>query len=75
MIENISDFGNIIDIYNINNKIVYSLNTESSFPHIIYNQTKNLKLRIHYRREYEKTKLANLKMVNYIAVRHREKHV
>ena len=41
MIENISDFGNIIDIYNINNKIVYSLNTESSFPNIYSRIRKN----------------------------------
>jgi hypothetical protein len=62
------NLGNIIDIYNIDNKITYSLSTIDKFPPAI--TSKMIEQKTHMgakRKKYEKNKQKGLKIVNYIS--------
>jgi hypothetical protein len=80
-----SQIGNIIDIYNINNKMKYSLNKLDLFPPILKDPKyienckektpdypKAFKLR---RNLFEKEKDTGMKMISYIATRQKQKHL
>lgn len=69
--------GNITDIYNINNKMEYSLNKMDNYPSFI-KETENNKKRkafIKIRKEFEKNKNNGLKTINFIANRQKQKHI
>lgn len=81
-----TDIGNITEVFNINNELKYSLSKLDTFPSIIKDQTnekskdainydKIIANNIKYRKEYEKQKESNMKIVNYIAIRQRNKHL
>lgn len=76
---------NIIDVYNSNIQMKYSLNLLELYPPII-KDTKFLEngvektppymdIFIKNRKEYEKKKMKGLKVVNFIAVRQKQKHL
>ena len=79
--------GTIIDIYSYENEMKYSLSQYETFPDIIkyynyYDDNNNVKeavvvnqVRKSIREEVEQSKLQNLDMVNYIALRHTQKLV
>lgn len=77
--------GNIIDVYNIKNPLQFSLNALNEYPPILKDPKyiKNNKVvtpeypkRFKKRRElYEKEKEKGFKMVNYIAVRQKQKYL
>lgn len=83
------DVGNIVEVYNINNKLQYSLNTSSQFPpELINNQSvvngkvindpklkQDINTHTKSRVAYEQEKMRGMKVVNYIATRQREKHI
>ena len=74
--------GNIIEAFNINNKLTYSLTKLDTFPEII---TKTIIVDkkvirdytglINLRKAYENKKESGMKVINYIANRQKEKHV
>ena len=77
---------NIIDVYNINNPMKYSLNALDLYPPTLLAPKKlingveappkiTLKPFIDDRKLYEKKKLSGLKVVNYIAARQKQKHL
>ena len=76
---------NIIDVYNINNPLTYSLNQLDKFPPVIKTPRyiKNKKEMIPYyikihntlRKEFEKEKSQGMVMVNYIANRQKHKNL
>ena len=81
------EIGNITEVFNINNKLTYSLTTQDKFPTIIKTskgiingKETTLKTNEAYikrnkeRITYEKQKDDGMKIVNYIATRQREKH-
>lgn len=79
--------GVVTDVYVYNNEMKYSISKFEKFPEIIktvkyYDTNKNIveipevrKIREKNRDEYEKQKIQNLEMVNYIAMRHNQKLV
>ena len=80
--------GTITDIYIANNELKYSINKYDTFPEVMkyikYTDPTTGKLienkditkkRKDNREEYEQSKLHNLEMVNYIAMRHSQKLV
>ena len=72
--------GNIIDIYNVNNDMKYSINKLSDFPRYIKElnsatQQYDLKNDIIERKKFEKEKLNRLKIVNYISKRQKTKYI
>lgn len=75
-----NNIGDIIDIYNINNELTYSINALSQFPPQLlvseYNKKNNkdpTKFFIEARKLYEKEKDEGFKTINYIAIRQKEK--
>lgn len=81
----ISDIGNIVDVYNIANKLSFSLNKIDNFPDtisdfktlthdnkIIYTDISKVKNK---RKQFEKTKIEGMKMINYIANRQKYKYL
>lgn len=76
---------NIIDVYNINNPLTYSLNKLNNFPPVIkapkYIKNKkeidndNVKIHITIRKLFEKEKDRGMLMVNYIANRQKQKNL
>lgn len=82
------NIGNITDVFNINNKLQYSLTKFSLFPPILTHPKSvvNGKIIEHSKTEpyvknynnarikYENDRYNNMKVVNYIASRQREKH-
>ena len=76
---NNSKIGNIIDIYNVNNDMKYSINKLSDFPPHIKElnsatQQYDLKNDITARKKFEKEKLNGLKIVDYISKRQKTKY-
>ena len=75
-------FGNIIEVFNINNKLTYSLTKLDTFPELI---TKNIiidkkvikdyTLLINSRKLHETKKNNGMKVINYIANRQKTKHL
>ena len=75
----------IVDVYNVNNKIKYSLNKLDNYPPILKNPKQIVKNKIvdetfhkefmKHRKTYESKKNDGMKVVNYIATRQREKHI
>jgi hypothetical protein len=62
-----ADFGNIVDIYNIDNEVKYSLMSIDKFPPVIKTKTaKKLKYES-YRKAYESTKKKKMKKIDYIS--------
>jgi len=80
-----SDMGNIVDIYNISNKLTFSLNKLDNFPDSIseYKElTHNNKITTiditkikNRRKKFEKKKVEGMKMINYIANRQKHKYL
>jgi len=82
-----TDIGNIVDVFNMNNPIKYSLTKISLYPtQIIAPKTiidgkvtehaktrAEIKKQITERTKYEDNKAKSMKMINYIALRHKEK--
>lgn len=79
--------GNIVDMYVFNNDIKYSLNQYESYPEYLTKPCPSLKQdkrydeiasqiknRVSILEKFDKKQLLNLKMINYIANRHREKY-
>jgi hypothetical protein len=76
---------NIIDVYNINNPMKYSLNSLALYPPVlkspkyIENGVEKIqpfvKKFIEGRKLYEKQNIEGLKVVNFIAVRQKQKHL
>jgi hypothetical protein len=76
---------NIIDVYNINNPMKYSLNSLEMYPPVLKSPKyiengveKNqpfVKKFIEGRKIYEKQNIEGLKVVNFIAVRQKQKHL
>jgi hypothetical protein len=78
------EVGNIINVYNINNKIKYSLNKLENFPPIIkeFNEivndketSKDIKRFISDRKKYEIEKNAGLSTVSFISNRQKQKYL
>lgn len=77
--------GNIVDVYNINNPLKFSLNSLKLYPSILIDPKyiKNNKVmdpdyHIPFkkrREQFEKEKATGIKTVNYIAVRQQQKHL
>lgn len=82
----IVDIGDITEVFNINNKLTFSLSKLEKFPStilskkgIVYDKKVTTKTNEQYmlqneRYKYEKNKEDGMKIVNYIATRQREKH-
>ena len=83
------EVGNIVDVFNINNKLEFSLESLSKYPDILKHpkiiennkivdkletMTK-VKIFNKMRIKYENIRKNNMKMVNFIASRHRSKHM
>lgn len=83
-----TNIGNIVDVFNINNPIKFSLTKISLYPtHLIVPKrvldgkvtettralSEEIKQKIAERTEYEDNKAKSMKMINYIALRHKEK--
>jgi hypothetical protein len=76
---------NIIDVYNINNPLIYSLNKLDKFPLIIKDpkyiknkkeiSTNNIKYHTSHRKSFEKEKNKGMSMINYIANRQKHKNL
>lgn len=67
---------NISDIFNINNDLKYSINKLDKFsPFMLYNRNKeDIDLCVKNRKEYEKQKRNNMKIINFIANRQIQKN-
>ena len=87
LVNELSIVGNIIDVFNIDNKLEYSLSKQSMFPDFISKPKSIVNNKIvdlsteplmkqfnKTRLSYEKEKNDGLKVVNYIADRQKEKH-
>jgi hypothetical protein len=79
-----SNVGDIINVYNINNKIKYSLNTIEKYPplikefkEIVNNKetSKDIMKFIKDRKIHEKEKRDGLKVVSFISNRQKQKHI
>ena len=79
-----SDVGDIINIFNYNNKLKYSLNklenyppSISSFKEIVKNKetSQDINKYIKLRKRFEKEKEEGMKTVNFIASRQKQKHL
>jgi len=80
-----TDVGNIVDVYNINNKMEYSLNKLELYPPILKNPKeieKNIeKTQAHIKEfkirrcKFEKERDVGMKTVNFIATRQKQKHL
>ena len=76
--------GTIVDVYNINNEIKFSLNKLDNYPHTILTPKeiikdkiipdKNVKNFIVARKEFETLKNSRMKTVNFIATRQKQKY-
>jgi hypothetical protein len=68
---------NIIDVYNINNKMEYSLNKMSNYPSFIRDSENKEKRKtlIAVRKTFEKNKNKGLQTINFIANRQKQKHI
>ena len=87
LISDKTTIGNIVDVFDVNNELKYSLTKYDKFPEIISNpksivgskiidlsNNPGVKLLSKVRIEHEAEKNKGMKIVNYIATRQKEKH-
>ena len=71
-----AEIGNIVDIYNINNELKFSLDKLELYPDRIKNDTISyIKYSKSSRNIFEKQKQENMKTISYIATRQKQKHL